>query len=47
MAGAGGGRQGAGVFDTTFCAGGVRVARGDRGEVRVFVRAGAFEVESD
>ena len=32
-----GGAQ-AGAFDTTFVDGDVRVSRGDRGELRVFVR---------
>jgi len=31
--------QGAGIFDTTYCDDELRITRGDRGEIRVFVKA--------
>lgn len=31
--------QGAGVFETTYCDGSIRITRGDRGEVRIFTKA--------
>jgi len=31
--------QGAGIFDTTFCDGEMRITRGDRGEIRIFIKA--------
>jgi hypothetical protein len=31
--------QGAGIFDTTFCDSQLRITRGDRGEIRIFIKA--------